>query len=113
LEDKFMRKISIATFLILGFSIVSATAISASDASKTSVSEPVVISRLVMRDRIITISSQPTGLIYSVSSKDGTVLDASLSEAQLVAKYPEVYDHLRPAIANPDASKDVTPWAGM
>lgn len=108
-----MRKISIATFLILGFAIASATATNASDSLKTSVAEPLVISRLVMRDRIITISSQPTGLVYSVSSKDGTVIDASLSEAQLVAKYPEVYDHLRPAIANPDASKDVMPWAGM
>lgn len=110
-----MRKISVATFLILGCAIVSATATNASDAAKTSISEPVTISRLVMRDRIITISSHPTGLVYSVSTKDGTVIDASLSEAQLVAKYPDVYDQLRPAIANPDASKDVkvSPWAGM
>lgn len=108
-----MRKISVATFLILGFAIASATATNASDASKTSVSEPVVISRLVMRDRIITISSQPTGVVYSVSNKDGTVIDASLSEYQLIAKYPEVYNHLHPAIANPDNSKEVSPWAGM
>lgn len=104
-----MRKTSLATLLILGFAIASATATNASDALKTSVSEPVTISRLVMRDRIITISSDPTGVVYSVSSKDGTVIDASLSEEQLIAKYPEVYDHLRPAIANPNASKDVSP----
>jgi cell division septal protein FtsQ len=66
-----------------------------------------------MRDRVIVIASDPNGLLYSVTTKNGTVLDANLSEEQLLAQYPDVYQNLRPAIANTKASKSVIEWAGM
>jgi exo-beta-1,3-glucanase (GH17 family) len=107
-----MRQTSVATFLMLGLTLVFSTIMSASETRSNKSSEPVAITSLVMRDRVITISSLPTGLKYTVSTKDGTVIDAALSEAQLVAKYPEIYDHLRPAIANPNATEKIIPWAG-
>ena len=65
-----------------------------------------------MRDRIVVITSNPDGLKYSILNKDGSVLDAKLSEDQLAQKHPDVYERVRPAIAN-EATPDVIPWAGM
>ncbi|KAM3110586.1 hypothetical protein ACKFKH_05280 [Phormidesmis sp. 146-20] len=59
------------------------------------------ISRLVLRDRIVVITSVQKGLLYSVKTDRGEVLDANLSEAQLEAKHPELYQKLRPAVARP------------
>lgn len=59
-----------------------------------------VINHLVMRERVITISQNSNGeLLYSVSSQDGRVLDANLKQEQLQAKYPEIHESIRPAIA--------------
>jgi hypothetical protein len=99
-----MRQLSIATFLILGFSMFFGNA--------THADERIPITHLIMRDRTITIATTPNGLVYSLS-KDGTVIDANLSEAQLQAKYPEVYEKVRPAIADTEESNTITPWAGM
>lgn len=104
-----MRKVSIATLLVLALSVFFATATRASEQT----SERPAITRLVLRDRTIVISSGSDGLVYSVSTPDGTVVDANLSEEQLQAKYPDVYDNIRPAIAGSEESENVTPWAGM
>jgi hypothetical protein len=66
-----------------------------------------------MRDRTITVTSDSNGLLYSVSTKDGTVLNANLREEQLQAKYPDVYENVRPAIASDKVTDSVIPWAGM
>ncbi|WP_017316353.1 hypothetical protein [Mastigocladopsis repens] len=87
-----MRRISAVTLLILAFSILFTTA--------THASEHLPLTTLVMRDRVITINFGSNGLLYTVSTQDGTVLDAQLSDAQLQAKYPEIYDDVRPAIAD-------------
>jgi hypothetical protein len=100
-----MRQLPIATFLVLAFSLFFAHA--------THADERIPITHLIMRDRTITIATAPNGLVYSVSTKDGTVIDANLSEAQLQAKYPEVYEKVRPAIANSEESNTVIPWAGI
>jgi hypothetical protein len=97
-----MRQVSIAAFLILSVNLVS---------TATRAEEP-TITRLEMRDRAIVITSDSDGLKYSIVSPDGTVLDAKLSEAQLADKHPELYDRVRPAIAD-EANSDVIPWAGM
>lgn len=90
-----MRRMSVATLLILALSVVFTT--------PTRASEHQPLTTLVMRDRVITIHNGPKGLSYTVSTQDGTVLDAQLSDAQLQAKYPEVYDNVRPAIARQGA----------
>lgn len=100
-----MRRMSAAAFLVLALSVFFATT--------TRADEQPVITQLVMRDRVITITSDSDGILYSISTKDGTVLEANLSEAQLQAKYPEVYDHVRPAIADKEVIENVIPWAGM
>jgi hypothetical protein len=65
-----------------------------------------------MRDRVITINNSPKGLSYTVKTQDGTVLDAQLSDAQLQAKYPEVYDNVRPAMAGSEKTGGTMIWGG-
>lgn len=100
-----MRQMSLTALLILVVSIPFSTA--------THAEEPVAITRLVMRDRVVAMSSGKGGLQYSVIMKDGTVLDANLNEAQLAEKHPVVYEQVRPAIANREATPGVIQWAGM
>ena len=100
-----MHQKSVAALLILVVSIFFSTT--------TRAQEPAAITRLVMRDRVVTITSGSDGLQYSVMMEDGTVLDANLSEAQLAQKHPEVYEQVRPAIASPETNTSVIPWAGM
>ena len=64
-------------------------------------------------DRVVTIKNSPNGLSYTVSTQNGTVLDAQLNEAQLQAKYPEVYDNIRPAIANSEKTGGSMIWGGI
>ena len=97
-----MRQVSIAAFLILSVNLVS---------TATRAEEP-TITRLEMRDRVVLVTSDSEGLKYSILAPDGTVLDAKLSEAQLADKHPDLYDRVRPAIAD-EANPNVIPWAGM
>ncbi len=99
-----MAQVSVRTLLLLGFSLF---------ATATRAQEHPTITRLVMRDRTITVTSDSNGLLYSVSTKDGTVLNANLREEQLQAKYPDVYENVRPAIASDKVTDSVIPWAGM
>lgn len=100
-----MRQMSVAALLILVGTMLFSTA--------TSASELLAITRLVMRDRVVAITSGQNGLQYSVTMKDGTVLDANLSEAQLKEKHPVVYEQVRPAVASGEATPGVIQWAGM
>lgn len=95
-------RLSIAAFLILAVNIIPIA---------TRAAEP-TITRLEMRDRVVLIASNLEGLKYSILAQDGTVLDAKLSAAQLADKHPELYDRVRPAIAD-EANPSVIPWAGM
>lgn len=99
-----MRQMSVAALLIILVSLFFSNA--------TRAGEPVAITRLVMRDRIVIITSSSAGLQYSLLTQDGTVIAANLSEDQLAQKHPDVYEQFRPAIADP-ASPGVTIWAGM
>jgi hypothetical protein len=109
-----MRPLSVATLLILALSLFFPNA--------TRADEPVTLARLVMRERTIIMASDANGLVYSIATRDGSVLEANLSEAELVAKYPDVYETIRPAIAqyslpkavtDGEATETVIPWAGM
>lgn len=99
-----MRQNSVVALLILVVSSIIFSTVARAE-------EPVVITRLTMRDRVISITSGLEGLQYSVLMKDGTVLAANLSEAQLAQKHPDVYEQVRPAIAG--AATLVPIWAGM
>lgn len=101
-----MRLISAATLLSLALAIGGATATYAEE-------NPTVV-KLVMRDRVVHVTSTPDQVVYSVQTRDGKVLDANLSGEELQAKHPEVYNTLRPAIANgKDTHLQMSPWAGV
>ncbi|MEO0534479.1 MAG: hypothetical protein AAF215_11520 [Cyanobacteria bacterium P01_A01_bin.123] len=59
-----------------------------------------VVAQLVLRDRIVTITSSPTGYLYAVADESGAVLSAGLTEDQLSEQYPGLLDTLRPAVAD-------------
>jgi exo-beta-1,3-glucanase (GH17 family) len=109
-----MRRISVATLVVLALSVVF------SNATRASEQQP--LTTLVVRDcakgsaacsdRVITINNSPKGLSYTVKTQDGTVLDAQLSDAQLQAKYPEVYDNVRPAMAGSEKTGGTMIWGG-
>lgn len=100
-----MRQMSAATLLSLIASITFSTA--------TRAEEPLTITRLEMRDRVVLSASGTNGSQYSVITKNGIVLDAKLSEEQLAAKHPDVYEQVRPAFAGREANFDIIQWAGM
>ena len=99
-----MRQKSAAALLILVVSLFFSTA--------TRAEERVAITRLVMRDRVVAITSGSNGIYYSVFAQDGTVLAANLSKDQLAQKHPDVYEQVHPAIAGV-ATLGVNIWAGM
>jgi hypothetical protein len=94
-----MRQLFLAFLLvpILGFGAVSAQ-------------EP-VLSRLEMRDRTVVIESGKDGILYTVKTKDGKILDAKLNGSELQAKHPQIYETVQPAIANPNSPLMI--WGGM
>ena len=69
----------------------------APNASRTVTDSPVIVS-LASRDNIITISSGPNGIVYSVADKQGRVLHRDLSEKELQAKVPDLYRVIKNAI---------------
>ena len=78
--------------------------------NKVKAEESTVISRLMVREGTIIISQNSIGKIeYSLIDSEGNSLITNISEAQLVAQYPDLYNLIRSAIANPE----IDPWAGM
>ena len=62
------------------------------------------ITRLILRDRTITISQDIGGVTrYDVHTNSGQPLDLALDLTQLQAKYPKLYDSLQPAVADGEA----------
>jgi hypothetical protein len=99
-----MRQIPVAALLILVFNVIFTTPVRTE--------EPVTITRLVMRERVVTITSGQNGPRYSVFAKDGAVLAAALNEAQLAEQHPDVYEQVRPSVAG-EATPSAAIWAGM
>ena len=73
-------------------------AIAPSASGAGSVTDSPVIVHLASRDNTITISSGPNGVVYSVTDKQGHVLHRDLSEKELQAKAPELYQFIKNAI---------------
>ncbi len=83
--------------------------IAASLISSNSALAQTTIARLVLRNYEIEISKRADGeVLYDVSSLDGQEVAVDLNEEQMQAKYPEVYDHIRPAVASEAQSPDST-----
>ena len=67
---------------------------------------PVIISLETRRGTIVILSG-PDRLLYSVADRSGLVVQRELSERELRARHPEIYDQIKGALA----SRSV--WAGM
>lgn len=65
--------------------------------------EKSVLSRLEMRDYNVIIEASADEILYTISTKDGKILDAQLNQAELQAKHPQIYENIQPAIASPDS----------
>lgn len=96
----------LALFITLTLSFVGAiaTAVRAENRS--------TITQLELRDRIVKITSSSQGLNYSVLFQDGAMLDANLDENQLAEKHPELYERVRPAVAQENSHPDAMLWMG-
>ncbi|NJR15501.1 MAG: hypothetical protein HC785_07200 [Calothrix sp. CSU_2_0] len=77
------------------------------------VNEPIGITRLQMRDKVVLIKNESDGIKYSIKSQDGEVLSGNINEAELASKYPDLYQTIRPALASPNGAADMGIWAGM
>ena len=66
---------------------------------------PVII-HLEKRNEVVTIISGHDELLYTVSTKDGRVLGEHLTEQELRAKLPDIYNSLKRSYAGSD-NRDV------
>ncbi len=66
-----------------------------------------VIGSLKARKGTIVIMSGPDGPLYTVTDSSGVVVQRRLSEKELQARHPKIYDQIKGALA------DGTVWAGM
>jgi hypothetical protein len=64
---------------------------------------PVII-HLEKRDEVVTIMSGREGLLYTVRTKDGRMLGQDLSEQELQAKLPDIYNSLKKSYAGSNKS---------
>ncbi|RUT09155.1 hypothetical protein DSM106972_012080 [Dulcicalothrix desertica PCC 7102] len=101
-----MRKTLLSVLSLVLFSTLFASATRADDKNEA------VVTKLQMRDKIVLIKNQASGLKYSVKSENGTVLSANLTEAELASKYPDLYKKVRPSVAFPNGSSFDGAWAG-
>ncbi|BDA70852.1 hypothetical protein CAL7716_050180 [Calothrix sp. PCC 7716] len=101
-----MRKTLLSVLSLVLFSTLFASATRADDKNE------VVVTKLQMRDKIVLIKNQASGIKYSVKSQDGTVVSANLTEAELASKYPDLYEKVCPSVAFPDGSSFDGAWAG-
>jgi hypothetical protein len=58
-----------------------------------------VIVHLVSRAHVVSVTSGPTGPLYSAKTKDGTMVATGLTLQQLQEQHPDIYRTLHPAIS--------------
>lgn len=58
-----------------------------------------VIGSMQNRDRIVTIKTGPTGIVYSISTKDGKNLYENISPEKLQAEAPAIHDFIESGTA--------------
>ena len=64
----------------------------------------VVIGSLQSRDKVVTISQGPKGIVYTIKTKDGKTVAKELNEKDLQAKYPGIYHQVKSGLAANDAT---------
>jgi hypothetical protein len=72
--------------------------------------ETLSIVKLAFRDHIVTISSSPEGLRYTVCDSSDTPLSENLTEQELLATHPKLHSQIRSGYAG-DADGSFI-WAG-
>lgn len=73
--------------------------------------EAPVVARIATRDRIVVIKSGSEGPQYTVKTEKGEVLDANLSDRDFQTKHRDIYERIKPAIANPNGKEIL--WGGI
>ena len=69
-----------------------------------------IITRLIVREGTVLVSQDTNGeLKYSLVARNGEPIETNISEAQLAAKYPGIYNRFYPAVAD----REESPYAGM
>jgi len=99
-----MRHLGIVPFAVL------LLALSTSAHADSPDDEALAIAHLAFRDHIVTITSSPQGLRYSVRSTSGTLLSENLTEDQLLAAHPKLHSHIRSSYASDESGSFI--WAG-
>jgi hypothetical protein len=95
-----MRKIIIATTLLAaGIAWAAAPTTRPASLPTTSISKHPAIVHIVSRDKTVTISSGPNGLLYSLAGERGQVLVADASGDDFARLHPELYQAIRQYIA--------------
>jgi len=61
-------------------------------------------------ERIVTIHSSPRGVLFTVRTSSGELMDENLTEAQLLAGHPKLYDQIRASYASGEDGNLI--WAG-
>jgi hypothetical protein len=69
-----------------------------------------VIVHLEKRNEVVSIISGREGFLYTVRTKDGRMLGQCLSEQELQAKLPDIYNSLKKSYAGCD--KSGADWGG-
>ena len=100
-----MRHLGIVSFAALLLAILVSSHADSSD------DETLAIVHLAFRDHIVTITSSPRGLRYSVSTTSGTLLGEDLTEDQLLAAHPKLHSHIRSSYASDESGSFI--WAGQ
>jgi hypothetical protein len=59
-----------------------------------------VIVRLVGQHQVITVTSGPSGPLYSAETVDGEPIVANVTLAQLRTDHPDIYQFIEPAVAH-------------
>jgi len=75
------------------------------DSGQATITALPIVGHLELRDKNITILAGPDGPLYTVSSKDGKVLDRGLDAQEMQAKYPVLYEKLKTGTAGNDARR--------
>ncbi len=66
--------------------------------------DPVVIGYIKQKSKIVTIKLGPAGILYTVSTEDGSVLAKDLPPRRLFVQFPELKKTVKNGIAANDAS---------
>jgi hypothetical protein len=105
-----MRKTMILIFCLLILISLGCSKESAPVQTENPENELPVIVHLKKRNEVVTIMSGREGLLYTVRTKDGRVLGQGLSERELQAKLPDIYNSVKKSYA--DCNKSSTTLSG-